>query len=103
MPFARAGRTRAFPSGPMASQRNMGLMVAAMTGALPRTTWLYFALSQMPTCLSPPIVPALVRLRGTRLVRRCADYGVACAEWPGTPCRKSPSRAAQKRARPVVP
>jgi hypothetical protein len=46
--FAATGRERAFVLGLMASQRNMGLMLAATGGALPDFTWLYFALAQFP-------------------------------------------------------
>jgi hypothetical protein len=49
MPFVmhRVVRSsRAFVLGLMASQRNMGLMLAATGGALPDFTWLYFALAQ---------------------------------------------------------
>jgi BASS family bile acid:Na+ symporter len=49
------------------SQRNMGLMVAAIDGVLPGLTWLYFALSQFPIYLSPqllkPVVGRLMKLR----------------------------------------
>ena len=64
--FARAGRARAFALGLMASQRNMGLMLAATGGALPDLTWLYFALSQFPIYLSPQLLRPLAR----RLVAR---------------------------------
>jgi hypothetical protein len=50
---ASAGRERAFALGLMASQRNMGLMVAATGNALPELAWLYFALCQFPIYLSP--------------------------------------------------
>jgi hypothetical protein len=59
--FARAGRARAFALGLMASQRNMGLMLAATGGALPDLTWLYFALSQFPIYLSPQLLLPLAR------------------------------------------
>jgi len=59
--FARAGRARAFVLGLMASQRNMGLMLAATGGALPDLTWLYFALSQFPIYLSPQLLRPLAR------------------------------------------
>jgi hypothetical protein len=39
----------------MASQRNMGLLLAATGGALPDFTWLYFALAQFPVYLSAPL------------------------------------------------
>ncbi len=63
--FAAAGRERAFALGLMASQRNMGLMLAATGGALPDVAWLYFALCQFPIYLSPLLLKPLVR----RLVR----------------------------------
>jgi BASS family bile acid:Na+ symporter len=59
--FARAGRDRAFVLGLMASQRNMGLMLAATSGALPALTWLYFALAQFPIYLSPLLLTSLAR------------------------------------------
>ena len=57
--FVRAGRARAFALALMASQRNMGLMVAATGGALPETVWLYFALCQFPIYLLPQILKPL--------------------------------------------
>jgi BASS family bile acid:Na+ symporter len=59
--FVRAGPERAFVLGLMASQRNMGLMLAATGGALPDLTWLYFALSQFPIYLSPQLLRPLAR------------------------------------------
>jgi hypothetical protein len=59
--FARIGRERAFALGLMASQRNMGLMLAATGGALPDLTWFYFALSQFPIYLSPQLFKPLAR------------------------------------------
>ena len=59
--FVRAGCARAFVLGLMASQRNMGLMLAATGGALPDLTWLYFALSQFPIYLSPQLLRPLAR------------------------------------------
>lgn len=64
--FARAGRARAFALGLMASQRNMGLMLAATGGALPDLTWLYFALSQFPIYLSPQLLRPLARHLATQ-------------------------------------
>jgi hypothetical protein len=57
--FRRAGRTTALSLGIMASQRNMGLMVAAADGALPEATWLYFSLCQFPIYLSPLLLRPL--------------------------------------------
>jgi predicted Na+-dependent transporter len=64
--FARAGRQRALAIALMASQRNMGLMVAATGGLLPDLSWLYFALSQFPIYLSPQLLqPSALRLNTT--------------------------------------
>jgi BASS family bile acid:Na+ symporter len=58
--FRRAGWGKALALGVMASQRNMGLMLAATEGVLPGGTWLYFAVSQFPIYLSPLFVRAVV-------------------------------------------
>ena len=64
--FRKAGQERALALGLMASQRNMGLMLAATDGALPGLTWLYFALAQFPIYVSPQLLKPLVRrLRGS--------------------------------------
>jgi hypothetical protein len=59
--FVKAGREPALVLGLMASQRNMGLMLAATGGALPALTWLYFALAQFPAYLSPLLFMSLAR------------------------------------------
>lgn len=59
--FLPAGRERALALGLLASQRNMGLMLAVSGGALPDLTWLYFALSQFPIYLSPQLLQPLAR------------------------------------------
>ena len=59
--FARAGDERAFVLGLMASQRNMGLMVAATAAVLPDLAWLYFGLSQFPVYLAPQLLAPLAR------------------------------------------
>ncbi|MHC1743700.1 MAG: hypothetical protein AB9873_11795 [Syntrophobacteraceae bacterium] len=59
--FCRAGGARALALGLTASQRNMGLMLAATGGALPDLAWLYFALSQFPIYLAPQLLQPLVR------------------------------------------
>jgi BASS family bile acid:Na+ symporter len=64
--FARAGRERALVLGLMASQRNMGLMLAATGGALPDLAWLWFALCQFPIYLTPQLLRPLTR----RLIAR---------------------------------
>ncbi len=57
--FWPAGRERALAIGFMTAQRNMGLMLAATGGALPETTWLYFALAQFPIYLGPHLLRPL--------------------------------------------
>ena len=59
--FASAGRERALTLGFMASQRNVGLMLAATGGTLPDLTWLYFAFSYIPIYLSPLLLQPLAR------------------------------------------
>jgi predicted Na+-dependent transporter len=59
--FARAGRERAFALALMASQRNMGLMLAATGGVLPDLVWVFFGLCQFPIYLAPQLVQPLVR------------------------------------------
>ncbi|MGC2774843.1 MAG: Na+-dependent transporter [Bradyrhizobium sp.] len=62
--FRAAGRERAMALGMMVSLRNMGLMLAATEGAIPGTTWLYFAMSQFPIHLAPQLLrPFAERLR----------------------------------------
>jgi len=58
--FRSAGHDRALAL--TVSQRNMGLIVAATEGALPGTTWVYFA--QFPIYWSPQLLkPIAKRLR----------------------------------------
>jgi BASS family bile acid:Na+ symporter len=71
--FWRAGRTQALSLGLMASQRNMGVMLAATDGILPGTTWLYFALCQFPIYLSPLILRLIVRVPGGSFRDRNAE------------------------------
>ena len=59
--FRRIGYERALALGLMVSQRNMGLMLAATAGALPATTWLYFALTQFPYYLAPQMLAPVAR------------------------------------------
>jgi BASS family bile acid:Na+ symporter len=61
--FYRAGWTRAWSIGLLASQRNLGLMIAATEGIMPGSAWLYFALSQFPIYLSPLLMRSIVRSR----------------------------------------
>ncbi|WP_407192356.1 Na+-dependent transporter [Bradyrhizobium sp. STM 3566] len=71
--FRRVGTERAFAIGLMVSQRNLGLMLAATAGALPATTWLYFALTQFPIHLAPYLLTPIAR----RLTARVSDTAVA--------------------------
>ncbi|MBR1086570.1 Na+-dependent transporter [Bradyrhizobium manausense] len=59
--FGRIGTERALALGLMVSQRNLGLMLAATAGALPPTTWLYFALTQFPIHLAPYMLMPIAR------------------------------------------
>lgn len=56
-----AGIERAFALGMMASQRNIGLMLAGTAGALPDLVWLYFSLCQVPIYLAPQLLQPLAR------------------------------------------
>jgi predicted Na+-dependent transporter len=64
--FAKAGRERSFVLALMASQRNMGLMLAVAGGVLPDVTWLYFALAQFPIYLAPVFLEPLGRRISSR-------------------------------------
>jgi hypothetical protein len=55
----------------MASQRNVGLMLAASGGALPDLTWLYFAFSYLPIYVSPLLLQPLAR----RMIARAQKEG----------------------------
>ncbi|MFT4121075.1 Na+-dependent transporter [Bradyrhizobium sp.] len=74
--FRRAGYERALAIGLMVSQRNLGLMLAATSGALPTTTWLYFAVTQFPIHLAPYML--------TPIARRLTARAPAAATAPGT-------------------
>ncbi|MDN5001940.1 Na+-dependent transporter [Bradyrhizobium sp. GCM10027634] len=71
--FRRIGYQRALALGLMVSQRNLGLMLAATAGALPGTTWLYFAMTQFPIHLSPYMLTPIAR----RLTARTDAPGAA--------------------------
>ena len=64
--FRRIGYERGLALGLMVSQRNLGLMLAATAGALPPTTWLYFALTQFPIHLAPYMLTPIARRLTTR-------------------------------------
>jgi hypothetical protein len=59
--FIKAGRKRALVLGFMASQRNMGLMLAATAGVLPDLVWIYVGLCQFPIYLAPQLLKPLAR------------------------------------------
>lgn len=71
--FMSAGRERALALAFMASQRNMGLMLAATGGVLPDLTWLYFALSQFPIYLSPLLLQPLARRSLAEMPNGCTS------------------------------
>jgi BASS family bile acid:Na+ symporter len=73
--FRRIGTERALALGLMVSQRNLGLMLAATSGALPPTTWLYFAMTQFPIHLSPYMLTPIAR----RLMARAEASAKASA------------------------
>lgn len=77
--FRRAGYERAFAIGLMVSQRNLGLMLAATAGALPATTWLYFAMTQFPIHLAPYLLTPIAR----RLTARADAAGAATTPTTG--------------------
>ncbi|OKO80260.1 Na+-dependent transporter [Bradyrhizobium sp. AS23.2] len=76
--FRRVGYERALALGLMVSQRNLGLMLAATSGALPATTWLYFALTQFPLHLAPYMLTPIAR----RLMASDDGPGTAAASNP---------------------
>ena len=73
--FRRVGYERALALALMVSQRNLGLMLAATAGALPPTTWLYFAMTQFPIHLAPYLL--------LPIARRLTAHGSAAAAPPG--------------------
>lgn len=54
-----------FLIGYCAGQRNMGLLVAALGTGTPATTFLFFALAQVPIYVLPMVVKALLARRGS--------------------------------------
>jgi predicted Na+-dependent transporter len=61
--FLRAGLRTALTLGHSAGSRNLGLMLAAASGAVPELVWLYVALAQFPIYLLPlPFKPLVRRL-----------------------------------------
>lgn len=76
--FRRIGYERAMALGLMVSQRNLGLMLAATAGALPPTTWLYFAMTQFPIHLAPYLLTPIAR----RLTARADAPSAAASTTP---------------------
>jgi BASS family bile acid:Na+ symporter len=65
--LASSGRNEALTAGLAASNRNMGLMPAAVGASLPPDTWLWFALAQFPIYLLPAIIkPLIPKLTGKK-------------------------------------
>ncbi|HSG94597.1 MAG TPA: sodium:proton symporter, partial [Afifellaceae bacterium] len=65
--LVRSGRAEALTAALAASNRNMGLMPAAVGASLPPDTWLWFALAQFPIYLLPAIIkPFVPNLTGKR-------------------------------------
>jgi len=61
---AVAGARTGLAAGLLASQRNLGLMLAVAGPSLSETVWLYFAVSQIPIYLAPAILRPLARRIG---------------------------------------
>ncbi|UTD27271.1 Na+-dependent transporter [Bradyrhizobium sp. WD16] len=70
--FRGMGAAVALALALMVCQRNMGLMLAATDGVLPSSTWLYFALSQLPIYLSPLLLRPLARRLAAAPAAECA-------------------------------
>lgn len=79
--FAWLGRRRALTVGLAAGNRNMGLLLAALPGAIDPEVALFFALAQIPMY----VLPALMRLLYRRLLP---------PESPPQPARESPGQTA---------
>jgi BASS family bile acid:Na+ symporter len=63
----RSGRADALTAALAASNRNMGLMPAAVGASLPPDTWLWFALAQFPIYLLPVVIkPLIPKLTGKK-------------------------------------
>jgi BASS family bile acid:Na+ symporter len=94
--FRRIGYEQALALGLMVSQRNLGLMLAATSGALPGMTWLYFALTQFPYYLAPQMLRPLAR----RLTSRPAtSQSLPVGEPSSRPARPGEAIAGADRRR----
>ncbi|TCT06494.1 BASS family bile acid:Na+ symporter [Tepidamorphus gemmatus] len=59
--FRLAGRSTALTVAVSSGNRNMALMAAALTGAIPEVSWVYFAVAQVPIYLLPLLMKPVVR------------------------------------------
>lgn len=59
--FLWAGHERALALALAAGNRNMGLMAAAMAGAVPDVAWVFFAVGQLPIYMTPLLAQRLLR------------------------------------------
>jgi BASS family bile acid:Na+ symporter len=59
--FLPAGRHRAFAIGILASNRNIGVMLAATGFMVPDLAWLYFGVAQFPIYLLPMLLKPVAR------------------------------------------
>lgn len=61
--FRLSGRGTALTVSVSSGNRNMALMAAALTGAIPEVSWIYFAVAQVPIYLLPMLMkPVVTRL-----------------------------------------
>lgn len=64
--FRLSGRGTALTVSVSSGNRNMALMAAALTGAIPEVSWIYFAVAQVPIYLLPMLMkPVVTRLLAT--------------------------------------
>ncbi len=64
--FRLNGRSTALTVSVSSGNRNMALMAAALTGAIPEVSWIYFAVAQVPIYLLPMLMkPVVTRLLAT--------------------------------------
>lgn len=61
MAFRLTGRSTALTVAVSSGNRNMALMAAALSGAIPEASWIYFAVAQVPIYLLPMLMKPIVR------------------------------------------
>ncbi len=93
--FLPAGRDRALALALAAGNRNMGLMAAAMAGALPDLAWVFFAVGQLPIYMTPLLAQRLARAAG----RKPARDARSTDKMTGRPLRH-PTDDRDRRGRP---